>query len=41
MPSSNNKGAAQRLEGAVDEKLGKARRKVGEALDNVAAKLKK
>lgn len=35
-----NEGAAQRLDGAVEEKLGKARRKVGEALQGVAKKLK-
>lgn len=30
------KGAAQRAEGAVEENLGKARRKVGELVDAVA-----
>lgn len=35
-----NEGAAQRVDGALDEGIGKARRKVAGALDNVADKLK-
>ncbi|MBP9142849.1 MAG: CsbD family protein [Thermoanaerobaculia bacterium] len=34
------KGAAERAEGAVEESLGKARRKVGELVDAVAKAIK-
>lgn len=34
-------GARQRVGGAVEENLGKARRKVGEAVDEVAKAIKK
>jgi uncharacterized protein YjbJ (UPF0337 family) len=35
------KGARQRAEGAVEESVGKARRKVGEFVDGVAKAVKK
>ena len=35
------KGSRQRAEGAVEESLGKARRKIGELVDGVAAAIKK
>lgn len=35
-----NEGAAQRAEGAVEESLGKAKRKVGELVDAVAKAIK-
>lgn len=34
------KGAAERAEGAVEESLGKARRKVGELVESVAKAIK-
>lgn len=40
-PELENEGAAQRVDGALDEGVGKARRKVGELLDDVADTLKK
>lgn len=35
-----NEGAAQRIDGAVDEGVGKVRRKVGQMIENVADKIK-
>ena len=35
------KGAQERVEGKVEENLGKARRKIGEVVDDVAKAIKK
>lgn len=40
-PDLENKGASQRTDGAVQEGFGKARRKVGEAIEDLGEKLKR
>ena len=39
-PNLEDEGAAERAEGALEENLGKARRKVGELVDAVAKAIK-